>query len=99
MNKESMGPGPMMGFEMMSQMMEKCGCGQNMEMMQGKMMEMMPQRLEMMLPKFPKEKRSEFIENMMTILVKVGSSDMSAEEKAEFIDSLKEKMDALKEEE
>jgi hypothetical protein len=85
------GEGGMMG--MMSKMTEG-GKESEMPMMPQMMMEMMPKCLTMMLPKIPKEKRIDFVSNMVTTLVEQGSVDMSEEEKKDFQGKLGETINA-----
>lgn len=48
------------------------------------MMEIMPNKLERILPAIPKEERSEFVLRMLSILVKTGCVGMSDKEKEEL---------------
>jgi len=85
----SQGECGMMG--MMSKMM---GGGQEGEMpaMPQMMREMIPRCLRMMLPNMPKEKRIDFVLNMVTTLVEQGCVGMSEEEKADFLAKVVEKI-------
>lgn len=83
------GEGGMMG--MMSKMMEG-GKETETPMMPQMMMEMMPQCLKMMLPNVPKEKRIDFVLNMVTTLLEQGGVGMSSEEKADFVAKVVEKV-------
>jgi polyhydroxyalkanoate synthesis regulator phasin len=63
--------------------------------MMGKMMEqMMPNCLTMMLPGLPKEKREDFVLEMVATLVEQGSSGMSKEEAEEFVAKVVERAKA-----
>ena len=64
------------------------GEGMETSMMVLMMMEMIPQDIKVMLPNMPKEKRTEFANRVMTILMNEGCRDMSAEEKETFINGL-----------
>lgn len=92
-------------MEMMPQMMMEMMWGQSEEggiskmngskkhpqvnMMPEMMMEMMPQCLKVITPNIPKEKRTEFILKMLTILTEQGCADMSNKEKEEFFKKAK----------
>ena len=86
------GEGGMTG--MMSKMMagEKGGKEEEMPMMARMMTEMMPHCLEMMLPKVPKYKRTDFVLKMVETLMEQGRSRMSEEEKREFVSRVEEKV-------
>lgn len=56
------------------------------------MTEMMPYCLEMMLPNVTKEKRIDFVLNMVNTLVEKGSAGMSAEEKEDFLTELEKRI-------
>ncbi len=60
-------------------------------MMPQMMMKMMPQCLSTMLPVIQKEKRIEFVTNIVSILVEQGSSGMSDEERRVFLAKIIEK--------
>ena len=74
---------------MMAQMKSACGGEGGMSAL---MTEMMPHRLKMMLPTMPTEDRVTFARHLARILVEASSSDMSEEEKAEFITVLVEEL-------
>jgi glutamine synthetase adenylyltransferase len=80
-------------MEMMSKM---TGGGQGMEMsgMLQMMMEMMPHCLTMMLPHVPKDKRMDFTLNMIATLMEQSCTDMSEEEKQQFVAQVMEKVRA-----
>lgn len=63
-------------MDMMPKMME--GCSSEM------MMEMMPKCLEMMLAKFPDEKRVELVKKMVSVLMEQGGAGMTEEEKKDL---------------
>ena len=52
---------------------------------------MMPQCLRMMLPNVPKEKRIDFVLNMVTTLMEQGCAGMTKEEKEDFVANVVEK--------
>lgn len=79
----------MMG--MVSEMMES-GKDVEMPMMRQMMVEMMPQRLRMVLPSIPKEKRLDFVLKMVATLMEQGCIGMSEEEKREFVAKVVEKV-------
>ncbi len=87
----SKGEGGMMG--MMSKMMEGGKEGE-MPMMPKMMMGMMPQCVKIMLPNMPKEKRLDFVLEMVTTLVEQGSVGMSENEKKDFVAKMIEKVNA-----
>lgn len=68
-----------------------CGCGTE-ERKEGDaftpqvmmMMEIMPHKLEMILPAIPEEQRSEFVLRMLSILMDKGCAGMSKKEKEEL---------------
>jgi len=74
---------------MMAQMKSACGGEGGMSAL---MTEMMPHCLKMMLPTMPTEDRVTFARHLARILVEASSSDMSEEEKAEFITVLVEEL-------
>ncbi len=74
----------MMG--MMSKMME--GCEPEM------MMDMMPHSFGMMLPKIPKEKRTDFVLKMVSTLVEQGCIGLSDQERKDFLAKVAEKVKA-----
>ncbi len=78
----SEGQGDMMG--MMSKMM---GGGKEAEtpMMPQMMMEMMPKCLSMIIPKIPKEKRSDYALELVATIIEKASEGLSEEEKVEFV--------------
>jgi hypothetical protein len=78
------GQGDMM--EMMSKMMEDCEPDM--------MTEMASRCLGMMLPKMPKEKRTDFISKMVGTLVEQGCSGQSEQEKKDFLAKVIEKVTA-----
>ncbi len=61
-------------------------------MMSKMMMGMMPQCLKVMLPNMPKEKRVDFVLEMVTTLVEHGCTGMSDNEKEDFVTKLIEKV-------
>ena len=63
------------------------------------MMEMMPQGLSMMLSRFPKEKRGDLVLKIVPDLVEQAGTEMSEEEKKDFIDNLVKKIKPEKEKE
>ncbi len=77
--------------EMMGKTMEKFFPGMTAEDKQ-KMMGMMPQCLKVMLPNMPKEKRVDFVLEMVTTLVEHGCTGMSDNEKEDFVAKLIEKV-------
>ncbi|UCG93272.1 MAG: hypothetical protein JSV97_06130 [candidate division WOR-3 bacterium] len=79
------------GCEEMFKMMGE-GKEGKMSMMPQMMTEMMPRCLKMMLPNLPKEKRIDFVLNMVRTLVEQGSNGMSAEEKKDFVAKVAEKV-------
>jgi predicted GTPase len=85
------GEGGMMG--MMSKMMGG-GKETEMPMMPQMMMEMMPQCLRMMLPNVVKEKRIDFVSEMIDTLMEQGCVGMSEEEKQDFTAKVAEKVKA-----
>lgn len=99
-NMMEMMPKMMMG--MMGGCEGECNCGTmgmmggsqqgEMQMMPHMMLEMMPACLKTMLPSFPKEKRVDFVLNMVTVLVEQGSVGMSDEEKADLVAKVIEKV-------
>ncbi len=80
-------------MEMMSKMKDVCQEGK-MAMMPQMMVEMMPHCLTMMLPSVPKEKRIDFVMNMVGILMEKGCVEMSEEEKMDFVTKVIEKVKA-----
>lgn len=60
-------------------------------MMPQMMMKMMPQCLSTMLPVIQKEKRIDFVMDMVSILIEQGSSGMSEEERRAFLAKVAEK--------
>jgi hypothetical protein len=58
------------------------------------MREMMPQFLEMMLPKMTNEQRMDFVLNWVTILMKQGCVGMPDEKKKDFMTQVEEKLKA-----
>ncbi len=86
-------PKLMMGFmpKVMMGMMANDVNGEG-SMMPQMMMEMMPQCLSTMLPIIPKEKRVDFVTNMVSVLVEQGSSGMSEEERRAFLAKVTEKV-------
>ena len=74
----------MMG--MMSKMME--GCEPEM------MMDMMPHSFGMMLPKMPKEKRTDFVLKMVSTLVEQGCIGLADQERKDFLAKVAEKVKA-----
>lgn len=102
---ETMMPGMTEGVDMtqmMSRMMEgmmrkmsTAGVGQGeagMPMMPQMMIEMMPKCLEMLLPRVPKEKRTDFVSTMVATLMEQGCAGMSGEEKRDFKAKVLEKL-------
>lgn len=69
---------------MMSEMME--GCGPQM------MMDMMPHCVGMVVQKVPREKRTEFVLNMVGTLVERGTTGMSEQERKEFFAKVAERV-------
>jgi len=63
-----------------------------MHMMPHMMTEMIPHCLEMMLPGFPKENRTEYMAKIISILVEKGTVGMSDEEKDECISKIVEQV-------
>jgi hypothetical protein len=70
-----------------------CGCGCGTEERKERdafspqimmMMDIMPNKLERMLPLIPAEERSEFVLRMLSILIKKGCEGMSDKEKEEL---------------
>ncbi|MFB3764738.1 MAG: hypothetical protein ACE14P_05755 [Methanotrichaceae archaeon] len=61
-------------------------------MMPQMMTKMMPHCLSTMLPAIQKEKRIDFVTNMVSILVEQGSSGMSDEERKAFLAKVTEKI-------
>jgi hypothetical protein len=55
---------------------------------------MMPHCLKMMLPRIPKEKRMDFVSEMIPILVEQGCLGMAEEEKKDFMAKVIEKLKA-----
>ena len=91
-NMMEMMPKMMMGEGgMMSKMMED-NKGEGMAMMPNMMMEMMPNCLNIMLPKVPVEERTNFVLKMVGILVEQGSEGMSEDEKAAFVSKIIDKL-------
>ncbi len=80
--------GGMMG--MMSKMMGGEGETDN-PMMGGMMMEMIPQCLRMMLPGMDKEKRTDFVLEMVATLKEQACADMSDAEKEALVNAIIEK--------
>lgn len=72
------GKGDMMA--MMSQMME--GCGPQM------VTDMMPHCVGMLVQKVPKEKRTEFVSKMVSILAEQGATGLSEKDKKAFLAKL-----------
>ena len=93
MMMQMMGGGKSEGamMEMMSKMMGGCKEGE-MPMMPQMMVEMMPKCLKMMLPSISKEKRIDFILEMVATLMEQGSVGMSDEEKKDFTAKVIEKV-------
>ncbi len=85
------GEGGMMG--MMSKMMGG-GQGTEMSMMPQMMMGMMPQCLKIMLPNMPKEKRIDFMLEIVATLVEHSCADMSNKEKEDIVAKMIEKVNA-----
>jgi len=64
-------------------------------MMEGiNMMEMMPQCLNVMLPKMPQEKRIDFVLKMIATLMEQGSAGLSEEERKDFMAKVLEKVNS-----
>ncbi len=83
----------MMGEMMPKMMMGMMGGGEDEGGMMSKMMMgMMPQCLKVMLPNMPKEKRVDFVLEMVTTLVEHGCTGMSDNEKEDFVAKLIEKV-------
>lgn len=76
--------------EMMVRMKEFCGQGKMAEMM----VEMMPHCLSMLLPSVPKEKRTDFVVQMVGVLLEQGSAGMSEAERREFVAKIAETVKA-----
>ena len=55
---------------------------------------MMPHCLKMMLPRLPKEKRMDFVSEMIPVLVEQGCLGMAEEEKKDFLAKVIEKLKA-----
>ena len=68
--------------------------GQGMSGMPQMMINMMPHCLQMMLPHVAKEPRKEFVLHMVETLMEQGCTDMSAEEKQQFVAQVMEKVHA-----
>jgi len=84
-------------MEMMPKMMAgMMGGGESMggmmSMMSGMMSTMMPQCLGMMLPNMAKERRVDFVLQMVAVLAEQGSAAMSDEEKKDFLSKIAEKV-------
>ena len=73
--------------KMMEEMMPKMMEGVN-------MMEMMPQCVKIMFPNMPKEKRIDFVLEMVATLAEQGSVGMSENEKKDFVAKMIEKVNA-----
>ena len=76
---------------MMSEMMSG-GHGRGMPMMPQMMTQMMPHCLPIMLPHISPEERTDFVLNMITVLMEHGSAGMSEEEKNEFVAKVLERV-------
>ncbi len=85
------GKGGMMG--MMDKMMGG-GQGEEMPMMPQMMMGMMPQCLKIMLPNMQKEKRIDFVLEIVATLMEHGCADMSNKEKEDLVAKIIEKVNA-----
>ncbi len=79
--------------EMMSKMMGG-DQGTGMPMMPQMMMSMMPQCLKIMLPNMPKEKRIDFVLEIVATLMEHGCADMSNKEKADLVAKMIDKVNA-----
>jgi len=88
-----MGGGESMGgmMSMMSGMMAGAQ-GTDTQMMPQMMSTMMPQCLGMMLPNMAKERRVDFVLQMVAVLAEQGSAGMSDEEKKDFLSKIAEKV-------
>lgn len=93
---EEMMPKMMEGVNMMEMMPKMMSSNKETEtpMMPQMMMTMMPKCLTMMLPEIPKEKRVDFVFNMVTTLMEKGRAGMSEEEKKDFVAKVVEKIKA-----
>ena len=80
--------GMMGGMGEMKEMMGEMGGMKEM------MLEMMPKCFGMMLEKFPKESRQDFLLKIIPALIEKGCSEMTAEEKMDFMDKLFKKVTA-----
>jgi len=95
---EQMMPKMMEGVNMMDMMpkmmmgMMSGGEKTGMPTMPQMMPDMMPYCLGMVLPSMPKEKRVDFVLQMVTSLVDQGCAGMSNEEKADFVAKITEKV-------
>ena len=70
------------------------GQGAEMPMMPQMMMGMMPQCLKIMLPNMPKEKRIDFVLEIVTTLMEHSCADISDEEKEDRVAKMIEKVNA-----
>ncbi len=68
--------------------------GTGMPMILQMMMSMMPQCLKIMLPNMPKEKRIDFVLEIVATLMEHGCADMSNKEKADLVAKITEKVNA-----
>ncbi len=83
--------------KMMGEMMPKMmggGQGTEMPMMPQMMMGMMPQCLKIMLPNMPKEKRIDFVLEIVATLMEHGCAAMSNKEKGDLVAKIIEKVNA-----
>jgi hypothetical protein len=71
------------------------GEGAHASMMQTMMTKMMPQCLEMMLPKMPQEERREFVLRMVSLLARKGCAEMSEEEKNDIVVGVNKRMESI----
>lgn len=71
------------------------GEGAHAPMMQSMMTKMMPQCLEMVLPKMPPDERREFVLRMVSILARKGCAEMSEEDKHELVAGMTKRMEAI----
>ena len=52
------------------------------------MMEMMPECLGMMLSKLPKDKQTQMVKKLVSILLEKGGAGMTGEDKKELVDKI-----------